>query len=147
MPEGNYLIPESLSLLANVTLGGNKHPNNRVVENFGWAVVCRHTFKVNETIIEDLNRPDLVEALADLWRPKEGCANMVEQGLQDVEVNKHRSGVGDKNSTAADIAVASAFPKYKIPLSIGTGSLKLFQNQGTLPTSELPQLRIELVLA
>ena len=102
--------------------------------------------KVGERIIEDLVRSDLVEIYADLWRLKEVRDILVGQGVQTVGVSKHRSGSGDKNSDAGDIALAAAFPKYRIPL-VSIGALEIFRTHGALATSGLPEIQVSLVLA
>ena len=84
--EGVSLVPQSLAILAKVTLGGSKKDaNNRVVQNLGEAIISRRIVRVGEHVLEDLSRPDLVEILADLWRPKEDRDNLVGQGIQTVE--------------------------------------------------------------
>ena len=114
LPEGVVLVPQSLAILAKVTLGGStKHANNRVVQNLGKAIISRRIVRVGEHILEDLARPDLVEILSDLWRPEKDRDNLIGQGIQTTDVNKHRSEAGDKNSTAGDIALAVAFEKYR----------------------------------
>ncbi|KAK3745424.1 hypothetical protein QZH41_010245 [Actinostola sp. cb2023] len=89
---------------------------------------------------------DLPELYTDLWRSKEEQANLVEQGIQSAEVSKHWSTAGDKNNAAGDIALAKAFPKYRIPLD-GLGALEIFRTHGALPTKDLPEIRIEVTLA
>ena len=147
LPEGVALVPESLAIIAKITLTGKKDVNNRVVQNLGKAIISRRIIKVGENILEDLARPDLIELYADIWRPTQDRDNLVGQGICSVEVNRHRSGSGNKNSVASDIALASAFSKYRIPLSDCIGVLTMFKSHGALTTSEMPQIRLELVLA
>ncbi|KAK3737879.1 hypothetical protein QZH41_003159 [Actinostola sp. cb2023] len=126
--------------------GTGRHANNRAVQNLGRALIARRVVRIGDKEIESLTRPDLVELYADLWRPKEERAHLVEQGIQTVEVAKHRSAAGDKNSVAGNVSLAAAFPKYRIPLD-GLGALEIFRTHGALPTKDLPEIRIEVTLA
>ncbi|KAK3743394.1 hypothetical protein QZH41_011309 [Actinostola sp. cb2023] len=147
LPTGTALVPNTLALVATFTLSGAlRHANNRAVQNLGRALVARRVVRVGDKEIESLARPDLVELYADLWRPKEERAHLVEQGIQTVEVAKHRSAAGNKNNTEADIALARAFPKYRIHFD-GLGALELFRTHGALPTKDLLEIRLEVTLA
>lgn len=147
LPTGVVLVPKTLALIATFTLSGaGRHANNRAVQNLGRALVAKRIVRVGDKEIESLTRPDLVELCADLWRPKVERAHLVEQGIQTSEVAKHRSTAGDKNATAADIALAKVFPKYRIPLD-SVGALEIFRTHGALPTQDLPEIRIEATLA
>ncbi|KAK3707299.1 hypothetical protein QZH41_004236 [Actinostola sp. cb2023] len=148
LPTDTVLVPNAIALVATFTLSGTgRHANNRAVQNLGRALVARRVVRVGDKELESLARPDLVELYADLWRPKEERTHLVEQGIQTVEVAKHRSAAGDKNtSVAGDISLAAAFPKYRIPLD-GQGALEIFRTHGALPTKDLPEIRIEVTLA
>ncbi|KAK3727744.1 hypothetical protein QZH41_005206 [Actinostola sp. cb2023] len=147
LPTGTVLVPNTLALVATFTLSGaGRRANNRAAQNLGRTLIAKRIVRVGDKEVECLARPDLVELYADLWRPKEERAHFVEQGIQTVEVAKHRAAAGDKNTTDADIALAKAFPKYCILLD-GLGALELFRTHGALPTKDLPEIRIEVTLA
>ena len=147
LPAGTVLPRESLAVLAKITLtGSGSHTNNWVCQNLGKAIVQRRTVLVGEHILEDLVRSDLVKIYADLWRPQEDRDNLVGEGIQTVEVNKHRSGSVDRNSIPCDTALADTFPKYRIPLH-SFGAPELLRTHGALATSDFPEIKGNLVLA
>ena len=143
LPDDTVLVPDTLALVAKVELGGaSKHVNNRVVDNLGRCLIRRRIIKIGDKTLEDLERADLVGVFSDLWLPTEERANRIEQGIQTTAVNKIRSEAGDKGDVAADLAIAVAFPKYRLPLD-----LEFLRTHGALHTASLPPIRLELTLA
>ncbi|KAK3743008.1 hypothetical protein QZH41_007225 [Actinostola sp. cb2023] len=79
LPTDTVLVPSIITLVATFTLSGpGRHANNHAVQNLGRALVAKRIVQVGDKEVESLARPDLVELYADLWRPKEERANLVE---------------------------------------------------------------------
>ena len=142
LPVDTVLVPDTLALVGEVSLGGSsKHANNRVVDNLGRCLIRRTIVKMGDKTLEDLERADLVGAFSDLWLPTEERAKRIEQGIQTTAVNKIRSEAGDKGDVAGDVAIAEAFQKYRLPLDF-----ELLRTHGVLHTASLPPIRLELTL-
>ena len=112
-----FYVPGSLYLSADVELSGEAGNDNHLVQNFGRNIISRLSVKWGSTIVHDLNNYDLYMTYKDLWLPKEKRDEMTFEGIQDINVNKLRSGLTVGGANAGERMLNEVYGnKYKIPL-------------------------------
>ena len=93
--ENEVLVPDSLALIFDIDLTGG-HVNNYVVQNVSRALVNRMVVKVDGTTLQDTASYDIFKIFEDFFLPKEDRDNMIQEGIQNVNLSKIRSDAGDK---------------------------------------------------
>ena len=142
----NELIkPNSFKLLADVDLSEGDE-NNFLVDNFGRAVVSMLTVKFGGQLLNQIMGYDIYKIYEDLYLPRMKRSNMIEQGVQSVDLNKIRSNSAVKKTSGVDTenklnAVYGS--KYCIPIDHPI----LSQNGAFYPHFLRDELLFEITLA
>ena len=142
----NELIkPNCFKLLADVDLSEGDE-NNFLVNNFGRAVVSMLTVKFGGQLLNQIMGYDIYKIYEDLYLPRMKRSNMIEQGVQSVDLNKIRSNSADKKTSGVDTenklnAVYGS--KYCIPIDHPI----LSQNGAFYPHFLRDELLFEITLA
>ena len=143
--ENEIIVPGSLALRFNIDLSGG-HANNFLVDNVGRALVEKLVVKYSGTILQDTVDYDIYKIFEDLFLSQEERDNMLQDGIQSVDLNKIRSNAGDKktSSVAAEIKLNGIYgTKYRIRLDH-----QILNDHGTFyPQALFNDLVFELVLA
>ena len=116
--EEEVIVPGTLALLLNVDFTGG-HANNYLVQNVSRALVDRFVVKYAGTTVQDTNGYDNYEIFKDLFLSTDEREEMILEGIQSTNLNKIRSGAGDKPSSGVDaeITLESVYKnKYRINL-------------------------------
>ena len=96
--ENEVIVPGSLALRFKIKLEGG-HANNFLVNNVARALVDKLTVKYAGTILQDTNGYDIYKIYEDLFLSQEERENMLLEGIQKEDLNKIRSGAGDKKTS------------------------------------------------
>ena len=99
--EDEVIVPGTLSLLFNLDLTGG-HANNYLVQNVSRALVDRFVVKYAGTTIQDTNGYDIYEIFKDLFLSTDEREEMLLEGIQSTDLNKIRSGAGDKKTSGVN---------------------------------------------
>ena len=116
--EEEVIVPGTLSLLFNLDLTGG-HANNSLVQNVSRALIDHFVVKYAGTTIQDTNGYDIYEIFKDLFLSTDEREEMLLEGIQSTNLNKVRSGAGDKPTSGVDTEIkleAIYKNKYKINL-------------------------------
>ena len=117
LTKNTFYVPKSFYLSADVNISGTDGHDNHVVNNLGKNLISQLSVKWGSETVTCLNHYDLYMTYKDLWLPKEKRNNMIFEGIQDVNVNKLRSGLTVGGASGNDNIMNTVFgPKYKIPL-------------------------------
>ena len=101
--EDEVIVPGTLSLLFNLDLnitGG--HANNYLVQNVSRALIDHFVVKYAGTTVQDTNGYDIHEIFMDLFLSTDEREEMLLEGIQSTDLNKIRSGTGDKKTSGVD---------------------------------------------
>ena len=119
LAKGEVIVPGSLALVFDINLkvtGG--HANNYLVQNVSRALVDKFIVKFASTIVQDTTSYGIYKTFEDLFLSMDGRENMLREGIQSVDLNKLRSGAGDKDTSNAGRNALNAVygTKYRINL-------------------------------
>ena len=109
-------MPGSLAIRFDIDLSGG-HANNFLVQNVTRALVDKMVVKFAGTTLEETVGYDLFKIFKDLFISREKRQEMIPQGIQSEDLNKIRSGAGDKKTSgvAAENKLNDIFgAKYQI---------------------------------
>ena len=113
------IVPGSLALVFDINLKvPGAHANNYLVQNVSRALVDKLIVKFASTIIQDTTSYGIYKTFEDLFFSKDERENMLREGIQSDDLNKLRSGAGDKDTSNAGRNTLNAVygTKYRINL-------------------------------
>ena len=120
LAENEVIVAGSLALVFNINLKvTGAHANNYLVQNVSRALVDKFVVKFAATTIQDTDGYDIYKIFEDLFIPLHERANMLSEGIQSLDLNRIRSGAGDKKTTgvAAENTLNGVYgTKYRINL-------------------------------
>ena len=103
LAENEVIVAGSLALVFNINLKTTgAHANNYLVQNVSRALVDKFTVKFAATTVQDTDSYDIYKTFEDLFLSKDERENMLREGIQSDDLNKIRSGAGDKKSSGVD---------------------------------------------
>ena len=101
--ENEVIVAGSLALVFNLNLKvTGAHANNYLVQNVSRALVDKFIVKFGDTIVQDTVAYDIYKIFEDLFLSMDERANMLREGIQSADLNKIRSGAGDKKTSGVD---------------------------------------------
>ena len=103
LDENEVIVPGSLALVFDINLKvPGAHANNYLVQNVSRALVDKLKVKLAGSMIQDTDSYDIYKIFEDLFLSRDKRANMLPEGIQSDDLNKIRSGAGDKKTTGVD---------------------------------------------
>ena len=97
------IVPGSLALVFNINLKvTGAHANNYLVQNVSRALVDKFKVKFADTTIQDTTSYGIYKTFEDLFLSRDKRENMLREGIQSTDLNKIRSGAGDKKTSGVD---------------------------------------------
>ena len=78
------------------------HANNYLVQNVSQALVDKFIVKFASSIVQDTTSYGIYKTFEDLFRSRDERENMLREGIQSTDLNKIRSGAGDKKTSGVD---------------------------------------------
>ena len=103
LAENEVIVPGSLALVFNINLKvTGAHANNYLVQNVSRAMVDKLTVKFAATIVQDTASYGIYKTFEDLFLSRDERENMLREGIQSEDLNKIRSGAGDKKTSGVD---------------------------------------------
>ena len=114
------IVPGSLALVFDINLKvTGAHANNYLVQNVSRALVDKLIVKFAATTIQDTTSYSIYKIFEDLFLSKDERENMLSEGIQSTDLNRIRSGAGDKKTSGVDAenALNAVYgTKYRIKL-------------------------------
>ena len=96
------IVPGSLALVFDINLKvTGAHANNYLVQNVSRALVDKFIVKFASTIVQDTTSYGIYKTFEDLFLSRDE-REMLREGIQSTDLNKIRSGAGDKKTTGVD---------------------------------------------
>ena len=103
LAENEVIVAGSLALVLNINLKvTGAHANNYLVQNVSRALVDKFTVKFAATTVHDTDSYDIYKTFEDLFLSRDERKNMLREGIQSDDLNKIRSGAGDKKTSGVD---------------------------------------------
>ena len=103
LAENEVIVAGSLALVFNINLKvTGAHANNYLVQNVSRALVDKFKVKFAATTVQDTDSYDIYKTFEDLFLSRDKRANMLREGIQSDDLNKIRSGAGDKKTSGVD---------------------------------------------
>ena len=97
------IVPGSLTLVFDINLKvTGAHANNYLVQNVSRALVDKFIVKFASSIVQDTTSYGIYKTFEDLFRSRDERDNMLPEGIQSTDLNKIRSGAGDKKTSGVD---------------------------------------------
>ena len=97
------IVPGSLALVFDINLKvTGAHANNYLVQNVSRALVDKFKVKFAATMIQDTDSYNIYKTFEDLFLSRDERENMLLEGIQSTDLNKIRSGAGDKKTSGVD---------------------------------------------
>ena len=97
------IVPGSLALVFNINLKvTGAHADNYLVQNVSRALVDKLIVKFADTTIQDTTSYGIYKTFEDLFLSRDKRENMLREGIQSFDLNKIRSGAGDKKTSGVD---------------------------------------------
>ena len=97
------IVAGSLALVFNINLKlTGAHANNYLVQNVSRALVNKLAVKFAAATLQDTDSYNIYKTFEDLFLSRDKRANMLREGIQSVDLNRIRSGAGDKKTTGVD---------------------------------------------
>ena len=143
--EEEVIVPGSLSLVFNIDLTGG-HANNYLVQNVSRALVDRFAVKYAGTTVQDIIGYDIYEIFKDLFLSTDEHEEKILEGIQSTNLNKIRSGAGDKPTLGVD-AENKLETIYKNNYRINLDHQILTDHGAFCPQALYNDLTFELTLA
>ena len=120
LAENEVIVAGSLALVFNINLKvPGAHANNYLVQNVSRALVKRFVVKFASNTVQDTDSYSIYKTFEDLFLSMDERENMLREGIQSVDLNKIRSGAGDKKTSGVDeenVLNAVYGTKYRINL-------------------------------
>ena len=143
--EEEVIVPGSLALLFNIDLTGG-HANNYLVQNVSRALVDRFVVKYAGTTVQDTNGYDIYKLFEDFFLSMDEHEEKSLDGIQHTNLNKIRSGTGDKPTSGVD-AENKLETIYKNKYRINLDHQILTDHGAFYPQALYNDLTFELTLA
>ena len=103
LAENEVIVPGSLALVFDINLKvTGAHANNYLVQNVSRALVDKFIFKFAATTVQETASYGIYKTFEDLFRSRDERENMLREGIQSTDLNKIRSGAGDKKTSGVD---------------------------------------------
>ena len=103
LAEHEVIVAGSLALVFNINLKvTGAHANNYLVQNVSRALVDKFKVKFAATMVQDTDSYSVYKTFEDLFLSSDERANMLREGIQSDDLNKIRSGAGDKKTSGVD---------------------------------------------
>ena len=103
LADNDVIAPGSLALVFNINLKvTGAHANNYLVQNVSRALVNKFIVRFSSDIIQDTSDYGRYKTFEDLFLSKDERENMLREGIQSDDLNKIRSGAGDKKTSGVD---------------------------------------------
>ena len=103
LADNKVIVAGSLALVFNINLKvTGAHANNYLVQNVSRALVDKFKVKFAATTIQDTDSYSIYKTFEDLFLSRDERANMLREGIQSDDLNKIRSGAGDKKTSGVD---------------------------------------------
>ena len=103
LAENEVIVAGSLALVFNINLKvTGAHANNYLVQNVSRALVDKLKVKFAATTVQDTDSYSVYKTFEDLFLSRDKRANMLREGIQSDDLNKIRSGAGDKKTSGVD---------------------------------------------
>ena len=97
------IVPGSLALVFDINLKvTGAHANNYLVQNVSRALVDKLIVKFAATTIQDTTSYSIYKIFEDLFLSRDKRDNMLREGIQSTDLNRIRSGAGDKKTSGVD---------------------------------------------
>ena len=97
------IVAGSLALVFNINLKlTGAHANNFLVQNVSRALVNKLTVKFSAATVQDTDSYNIYKTFEDLFLSMDKRENMLREGIQSVDLNRIRSGAGDKKTSGVD---------------------------------------------
>ena len=97
------IVAGSLALVFNINLKlTGAHANNYLVQNVSRALVNKLAVKFAAATLQDTDSYNIYKTFEDLFLSRDKRANMLREGIQSVDLNRIRSGSGDKKTSGVD---------------------------------------------
>ena len=97
------IVPGSLAFVFDFNLKvTGAHANNYLVQNVSRALVDKLIVKFASTIVQDTTSYGIYKTFEDLFLSRAERENMLREGVQSTDLNKIRSGAGDKKTSGVD---------------------------------------------
>ena len=97
------IVAGSLALVFNINLKlTGAHANNYLVQNVSRALVNKLAVKFAAATVQDTDSYNIYKTFEDLFLSRDKRANMLREGIQSVDLNRIRSGSGDKKTSGVD---------------------------------------------
>ena len=122
------------------------HANNYLVQNVSRALIDRFVVKYAGTTVQDTNGYDIYEIFKDLFLSTDEREEMILEGIQQTNLNKIRSGAGDKPTSGVD-AEKKLESVYKNKYRINLDHQILTDHGVFYPQALYNDLTFELTLA
>ena len=119
LANNEVIVPGTLALVFDINLKvTGAHANNYLVQNVSRALVDKLIVKFASTIVQDTTSSGIYNTFEDLFLSRDKRENMLPEGIQSVDLNKLRSGAGDKDTSNAGRNVLNSVygTKYRINL-------------------------------
>ena len=103
LANNEVIVPGSLALVFDINLKvTGAHANNYLVQNVSRALVDKLIVKFASTIVQDTTSYGIYKTFEDLFLSMDERENMLRGGIQSTDLNKIRSGAGDKKTSGVD---------------------------------------------
>ena len=103
LAENEVIVAGSLALVFNINLKvTGAHANNYLVQNVSRALVDKFKVKFDAFTVQDTDSYNIYKTFEDLFLSRDKRANMLREGIQSDDLNKIRSGAGDKKTSGVD---------------------------------------------
>ena len=97
------IVPGSLALVFDINLKvTGAHANNYLVQNVSRALVDKFVLRFAATTVQETASYGIYKTFEDLFRSRDERENMLREGIQSTDLNKIRSGAGDKKTSGVD---------------------------------------------
>ena len=103
LAKNEVIVAGSLALVFNINLKvTGAHANNYLVQNVSRALVDKFKVKSAAATIQETDSYSIYKTFEDLFLSRDERANMLREGIQSDDLNKIRSGAGDKKTSGVD---------------------------------------------
>ena len=97
------IVAGSLALVFNINLRvTGAHANNYLVQNVSRALIDKFVVKFAATTVQDTDSYSIYKTFEDLFLSRDERDSMLREGIQSDDLNRIRSGAGDKKTSGVD---------------------------------------------
>ena len=101
--ENEVIVAGSLALVFDIKLDvPGAHANNYLVKNVSRALVDKLTVKFAASTVQETAGYDIYKIFEDLFLSRDERDKMLSEGTQSADLNRIRSGAGDKKTSGVD---------------------------------------------